>query len=98
AEESLHNLMTHCYDEQDGLFYDVDRNGQFVRVQSDVLLRVLACEVGDDDFFAEALRSYLLNTRKFFAKYPLTSISMDDPRFDPFSSYNSWAGPTNALT
>lgn len=98
AAESLGGLMKNCYDQTDAFFYDVDNNGQFVRVQSDVLLRVLACEVGDHAFFERALERYLLNTRKFFAKYPFTSIAMDDPRFDPFSDHNSWAGPTNFLT
>ncbi|GAB2695385.1 hypothetical protein GCM10027018_13170 [Paenibacillus thermoaerophilus] len=98
AEETLRSLWTHCYDEADRFFYDRDRHGEWVRVQSDTLLRVLACEVGDANFFAEALKRYLLNTRKFFAKYPFTSIAMDDPRFDPFSSYNSWAGPANFLS
>ena len=97
-ENAYASLMKHCYDEHDDFFYDVDRNGQFVRIQSDVLLRVLACEVGDGDFFARMLRRYLLNTRKFFAKYPLTSVAMDDPRFDPFSTYNTWAGAVNFLT
>jgi len=98
AEETLRNLMQTCYDEQDGMFYDRDRHDRFVRIQSDVLLRVLACEVGDRDFFDAALRRYLLHTRKFFAKYPFTSIAMDDPRFDPSSSYNTWAGATNFLS
>ena len=82
----------------DHFFYDVDKQGQFVRVQSDVLLRVLASEVGDRDFFDGMLKRYLLNTSKFFAKYPFTSLSMEDPRFDPFSSYNTWAGATNFLS
>lgn len=60
--------------------------------------RVLACEIGDGKFFAEALRRYLLNTRKFFAKFPFTSIALDDPRHDPAFDYNSWAGPTNLLS
>ncbi len=93
-----HSLMELCYDAEDGFFYDNDRNGAFVRVQSDVLLRVLACEIGDGKFFAEALRRYLLNTRKFFAKFPFTSIALDDPRHDPAFDYNSWAGPTNLLS
>jgi hypothetical protein len=91
-------LFAQCFDEADGTFYDRDRNGQFVRVQSDVLLRVLACEIGDDEFFDTALRRYLLNTGKFFAKYPFTSIALDDPRFDPHYDHNSWAGPTNFLS
>lgn len=98
AEESLNSLFRYCYDEEDAFFYDLDRNDRFVRVQSDVLLRVLACEVGDGAFFETALKRYLLNTSKFFAKYPFTSIAMDDPRFDPFSSYNTWAGTTNMLS
>lgn len=98
AEQSLDSLYRYCFDEQDQFFYDRDRQDQQVRVQSDVLLRVLACEVGDGEFFAESLRRYLLNTSKFFAKYPLTSIAMDDPRFDPFNHYNSWSGATNFLT
>lgn len=97
AEETLDSLFRHCYDREDQFFYDVDQSGAFIRVQSDVLLRVLACEVGDDALFQEALKRYLLNTRKFFAKYPFTAVAMDDPRFDPFSSYNSWAGPSNFL-
>ncbi|OMF25905.1 hypothetical protein [Paenibacillus sp. FSL H8-0259] len=98
AAASRQSLFSHCYDEEDEFFYDRDRGGRFVRVQSDVLLRVLACEVGDRDFFDAALRRYLLNTSKFFAKYPFTSIAMDDPRFDPFSSYNTWGGSSNFLS
>ncbi|SLJ96383.1 MULTISPECIES: MGH1-like glycoside hydrolase domain-containing protein [unclassified Paenibacillus] len=98
AEASLESLFRYCYDEEDMFFYDRDRNDEFVRVQSDVLLRVMACEVGDRELFDNMLRRYLLNTSKFFAKYPFTSMSMDDPRFDPFSSYNSWGGASNFLS
>lgn len=98
AEASLVSLYRYCFDEEDYFFYDRDRNDEFVRVQSDVLLRVMACEVGERTFFDTMLKRYLLNTSKFFAKYPFTSVSMDDPRFDPFSSYNSWGGPSNFLS
>lgn len=98
AQASLDALHKECWDAEDHYFYDRDRNGQFVRIQSDVMLRVLACEVGDDAFFADMLGRYLLNTRKFFAKYPFTSIALDDPRFDPAFDYNSWCGPTNFLS
>ncbi|WP_028609307.1 MGH1-like glycoside hydrolase domain-containing protein [Paenibacillus harenae] len=98
GEDSLASLFRYCFDEEDHFFYDRDRNDKLVRVQSDVLLRVMACEVGDRAFFDTMLRRYLLNTSKFFAKYPFTSISMDDPRFDPNSSYNSWGGTSNFLS
>src|SRR5690606_27742051 len=95
---SRHALFAYCFDAEDGFFYDLDRHGRHVKVQSDLLLRVLACEIGDDEFFAGALDRYLLNTRKFFAKYPFTSIALDDPRYDPAYDYNSWAGPSNFLS
>jgi len=98
AEETLQALFRYCFDEKDGFFYDRDKQDRFVRLQSDNLLRVLACEVGDDKLFDASLQRYLLNTRKFFAKYPFTSIAMDDPRFDPHSTYNTWAGATNFLS
>jgi len=91
-------LFAQCYDRRDGTFYDRDPRGGFVRVQSDVLLRVLACDVGDGPFFAAALAAYLLNTRKFFARYPFTSLALDDPRFDQNAGRNSWGGPTNFLS
>jgi mannosylglycerate hydrolase MGH1-like protein len=99
AEQSLKSLMTYCYDEKDHFFYDRDRNDQFVRVQSDVLMRVMASEVGDATMFEDALRRYLLNTKKFFARYPLTTIALDEPGYDHNAiRYNSWAGVVSYLT
>ncbi|MGM7670941.1 MGH1-like glycoside hydrolase domain-containing protein [Microbacterium sp. A93] len=97
ASASLDALWEQCFDEVDGMFYDRDRSGRFVRIASDVLLRVLACEVGDEAFFAEALRRHLMNTRRFLAHHGFTTIAMDDPRFDHDSSRNSWGGPVNFL-
>lgn len=97
AQRSLDALREQCFDEEDGFFYDRDRTGALVRIQSDVLARVLACEVGDEAFFAESLRRYLMNTRKFLAHYGFTTVAMDDPRFDHDASRNSWGGPVNFL-
>ena len=98
AEASRAALVTQCFDAADSFFYDRDRHERLVRVQSDVLLRVMACEIGDGALFRTVLERYLLNTRKFFAKFPLTSIALDDPRFDPNFAQNSWAGPSNFLS
>lgn len=98
AARSLQALMTHCWDERDHYFYDRDRHGRFVRVEADTLLRVLACEVGDDAMFADALRRYLLNTRKYFSRYPLVNMAIDDPRFYQNFNYNSWSGHVSFLT
>ena len=98
AAASTAALYAQCYDETDGTFYDRDATGSFVRIQSDVLLRVLACEVGDGAAFTAALERYVMNTGKFLAHYGFTSIAMDDPRFDHDYTRNSWGGPSNFLT
>lgn len=91
-------LLEHCFDTEDRCFYDRDATGSFVRVQSDVLMRVMACESVSLKLFEELLQTYLLNTRKFYSQIPFTSIALDDPRFFQSSNHNSWAGAVNFLT
>ncbi len=98
AAQTLKSLMEHCYDERDHYFYDRDKLGRFVRIQTDNLMRVFACEVGDDQMFEDALRRYFLNTRKYFARYPITTIAMDEPGFSQTIEHNSWSGQISFLT
>lgn len=98
AADSLSALRTQCYDPEDDFYYDRAADQSLVRVQSDVLLRVLACEVGDHDAFVAQLSRYLLNTGKFCSHYGFTSLALDDPRFDPDYQRNSWGGPVNFLS
>ena len=98
ASLSLESLMRFCYDKEDHFFYDRDRYDRFVKVQSDNLIRVLACEVGDDAFFADALRLYLLNTKKYFGRYPINTFAFDDSRFFHLPGFNSWSGHISFLS
>lgn len=98
AEQTLESLMKYCYDEEDQFFYDNDKLGRFVKVQTDVLMRAMECEVGDDAMFEAELRRYILNTKKFFPRYPLANLAMDDPRYLQDPQYNSWSGQTSYLT
>jgi hypothetical protein len=98
AAASLGALWAQCFDEASGMFYDRNASGELVRVDSDVLLRVLACGVGGDAFVAAALERHLMSTRRFLGHYGLTSLALDDPRFDHDASRNSWGGPSNFLS
>ena len=95
---SVEALFAQCFDAEDGTFYDRDARGDLRRVQSDVLLRVMECEIGDDEFFAAVLGRYLMHTGKFLAHYGFTSLALDDPRFDANAGRNSWGGPVNFLS
>jgi hypothetical protein len=104
--EFFHRLLDGTHSDRKAFLAETERLGialgegarRVLLSQSDILLRVLACEIGDDRFFESSLRRYLLNTCKFFSRYPFTSIALDDPRFDPSSACNSWAGPVNFLS
>jgi len=98
AARSLAALAEQCWDADDEIWYDRASGGELLRIQSDVLLRVLACEVGDGALFARALEGYLMSTRKFLSHFGWTSLALDDPRFEHDSGRNSWGGPVNFLS
>ena len=98
SQSSSTALWSQCFDQADEFFYDRGADGRLHRVQSDVLARVLACEVGDEAFFARALQGYLMSTAKFLSPAGWTSLALDDPRFDRDYQRNSWGGPVNFLT
>lgn len=98
AEASARALFAQCWDEADATFYDREGHGELRRIQTDVLLRVMECEIGDDAFFATVLERHLMHTRKFLSHYGFTSVALDDPRFDADASRNSWGGPVNFLS
>lgn len=98
AAASRAALFAQCHDEGDGMFYDRAADGTHVRVASDVLLRVLACEIADDALFTASLEKHLMHTGRFLSAAGFTSVALDDPRFDRDHTRNSWAGPVNALT
>ncbi|MGO9317532.1 MAG: MGH1-like glycoside hydrolase domain-containing protein [Terracidiphilus sp.] len=104
AETIRRLIIDKLYSPEDAAFYDLDAQGNFVRVRSDVISRVLGEHVLDlaqarDRAIFEALWSRQLhNPRAFWAPYPLSSIAQDDPAFVRPIPRNSWGGASQALT
>jgi hypothetical protein len=104
AESIRRLIIDKLYCPEDAAFYDLDAQGNFVRVRSDVISRVLGEHVLDlgharDRAIFEALWSRQLhNPSAFWAPYPLTSIAQDDPAFVRPIPRNSWGGASQALT
>ena len=88
----------------DASFYDVDPDGNFVRVRSVANLRVLGEHVLRVDIsqerkmFNELWERQLHNPKAYWANYPFPSIAMDDPKFVRPIPRNSWGGASQALT
>lgn len=91
-------IVERLYDPQDGAFYDLDANNQFVKVRSTATLRVLGEHVVDSALFATIWQKQVHNPAAFWAPYPFPSAALNDPTFVRPIPRNSWGGASQALT
>jgi hypothetical protein len=104
AETIRKLIIAKLYSPQDAAFYDLDTDGKFIRVRSDVISRVLAEHVlkldiaSDRRIFDAIWTRQMHNPKAFWAPFPFPSIALDDPAFVRPIPRNSWGGATQALT
>jgi len=103
AEHIRSLIVQKLWCEEDASFYDVDPERGFVRIRSVGNCRVLGehvlrLSVPRQRRTFDALWARLHNPKAYWAKYPLPSIAMDDPRFVRAIPRNSWGGASQALT
>ena len=104
AETLRQLIIDKLFSPEDAAFYDLDAQGKFVRVRSDVISRVLGEHVlnpadrREKAIFETIWKRQLHNPAAFWAPYPYPSIAMDDPAFVRPIPRNSWGGASQALT
>ena len=98
AEVIRRAILKTLYAAGDAAFYDLDANGQFIRVRSDILSRMCGEHVVDQAMFDDLWTRQLHNPKAFWTPYPLPSIAADDPAFVKPIPANSWGGASQALT
>ncbi len=104
AETIRRLIVTKLWSSEDAAFYDLDTNGEFIRVRGDAISRVLGEHVlkledaGDRRKFEAVWSRQLHNPAAFWAPFPFPSIAMDDPAFVRPIPRNSWGGAAQALT
>lgn len=80
------------WDDRDGFYYDLDgRSHRKIRVKTPYGFMPLLWPGCRRDRAERLVREHLLNPRQFWCRYPLPSVSLDDPTFDPV---DMWRGPT----
>jgi hypothetical protein len=98
AETIRKRILDTLYVPPDAAFYDLDADGKFVRVRSDILSRMCGEHVVDQNLFDDLWTRQLHNPKAFWTPYPLPSIAADDPAFVRPIPVNSWGGASQALT
>lgn len=78
-----------CWDRQDNIYYDLDAQGQFVRVKTVASFWPLLAGVADKKK-AASLVGHLLNPAEFWQPHVFPSLSADHPDYDP--SGGNWRG------
>jgi hypothetical protein len=104
AEAIRRLIIAKLYSSEDAAFYDLDAQGNFVRVRGDLMTRVLGEHVlkldiaSDRHIFEEIWARQLHNPKSMWTPYPFPSIAIDDPTFMRPIPANSWGGASQPLT
>ena len=93
ARDSLEEL---CWDEADGLYYDVNgKENKKLRVNTFTsLMPLLLADLAPKK--VEALMAHLLNPDEYWAEFPIPSTAMNHPTYRPETVGGNlvWRGPT----
>ena len=89
ADEMARRMIDLAWDPKNGLFW-ASRNGSRVNVRTPFNLFPLITGQMPSDI-SERLVAHLTDERQFWSRYPVPTVAMDDPKYDPFKM---WRGPT----
>jgi hypothetical protein len=89
AEDMARRLVKYAWDGENGLFW-ARRNGSRVNVRTPFNLFPLITGQMPPEI-ADRLVAHLTDERQFWSRYPIPSVAMDDPKYDPVKM---WRGPT----
>lgn len=98
AEIVKTDILKYTFDKESMWFYDIDCEGNFIKIMGDAGLRVLQERVVSQELFNKIFDTVIMNKNKFWTEYPLPSIAVDDEKFDNRFLPNYWSGASQALS
>ncbi|MEX0653854.1 MAG: trehalase family glycosidase [Phycisphaeraceae bacterium] len=92
AARTMQLIDERMWDETDGFYYDIDgQTHRKIRVKTPYGFMPLLSKHARADRVDRLVQEHLLNPATFWCRWPLPSVSLDHPAFDPV---NMWRGPT----
>jgi len=89
-------LLTKCWDDRAGAFWDLSGKAEErVRVLTFSILFPLILPELEPKIARRLVEEHLLNDKEFWLPYPVPSIAASEPTFDPdWKTNTTWRGPT----
>ena len=89
-------LVSKCWDDKVGVFWDLwGADEKPLRVLTFSSIFPLILEDLPPDIVHRLLKEHLLEPAEFWTRYPVPSVALDEPSFDPsFRSQAVWRGPS----
>ncbi|MGO9791135.1 MAG: MGH1-like glycoside hydrolase domain-containing protein [Solirubrobacteraceae bacterium] len=96
ARETIAALLSRCYDERTGLFFDLAGAAEHpLRVSTWSSLAPLALRELPPDIRRRLVEGHLLHPRRYRAACGIPSVAIEEPAFNPnFATWRCWRGPS----
>lgn len=95
AKKVTASILEKMYDPKTAAFYDVESHtGRQLKVLTPTIFFPLCLDGIEDKIAEKVLKTHFYNTEEFVSVYPIPSVAMNDPAFDPDESKFLWRGPT----
>ncbi|MCC9169221.1 MGH1-like glycoside hydrolase domain-containing protein, partial [Pontibacter harenae] len=95
AEKTGNSILKYMYDEADAAFYDLaGHNYRKLKVKTGTIFFPVVLRQVPDAVCRRVLRRHLQQRDGFHVPYPIPSLAVDEPAFNPDESLYIWRGPT----
>lgn len=95
AEKAKNSIEALMYDEADAAFYDVaGKENRKLKTPTPTILFPLAIDGFFETYSEKVLKRHYFNRKEFRTDFPIPSVSINHPSFNPGESKYLWRGPT----
>ncbi|MEX2336023.1 MAG: trehalase family glycosidase [Fulvivirga sp.] len=98
ANLTVKSIIDMMYDHEGAAFYDLyGQENKKIKVLTPTIFFPLVLKNIPDDIAVRVIKKHLFNKDEFAVPYPIPSVAVNHPSFDPNESIYIWRGPTWAV-
>ncbi|AKD05868.1 trehalase-like protein [Pontibacter korlensis] len=95
AKQTERSILRYMYEEEDAAFYDLyGPHFKKLRVRTGTIFFPVVLKSVPDEVCRRVLERHLLQKDGFHVPFPVPSLAVDEPAFNPNGSLYIWRGPT----